>query len=1019
MRPLSFGHLMGWALEELRRDGSIFGVKESQFWHPEPGRLITDSFGDRLASPVGPAAGPQTQLANNILVAYLTGARFMELKTVQNIDGEELRKAVAKPCIQAQDEGYNCEWSTELTVNEAYDEYVKAYFAIAVLGKELGLGTVDEVAFNISVGYDLDGIKGDKVNSFIDGMTDASSTPIFAECSAWVQEHLGELSRFTREDLDTLSPAVSRSVTLSTMHGCPADEIERIAMHLLTEKHLKTFVKCNPTMLGYQFARDCLDGLGYDYVSFDDHHFIEDLQYAQAIEMFRRLTAEADKRGLSFGIKLTNTFPVEVHRRELPSEEMYMSGRPLVVLSLSLALKLSREFDGGLPISFSGGVDAFNIKEILSTGIQPVTVATTILKPGGAIRFRQLSSLGAEVMTDYHGIDVDRLAALVDEVLDDERYHKRYREKIQSRKTSSPLARTDCYKAPCEDGGCPINQRIPEYLKLTAAGDFAGAFDAIAADNTAPTILGVLCSEPCRDHCTRLDYDQAIDMRAVKLAAADGAQDAFIEAIAPPPPLTHVKVGIIGAGPAGIAAAIFLRRNGMDVEVFEKLDGPYGIVRYIIPGFRITREQIERDYQLAVHLGVRFHFSCNPDYCVQDLKKTFAHVIIATGSWGRCPSPVREGSGNTDTTDNIGNIIDAIDFLWQANNEGGAKVGKRVAVIGAGDVAMDCVRTAQRTEGVQEAVLVYRRTEPYMPATQHEVNLVRSEGLTIEELLAPVAYDGATLRCEQMRLSDEDASGRPAVVGLGTFVDMPFDTVIGATGATVQTGPYARNGLVQNAAGLAEVDASFQSSVSDVYVIGDGRLGASTIVRAIADAKIAARVILSKERLRVDYEQRPAKVERDAREVHAGRGLLIAAINGRAEGGRCLTCDVICEVCTEVCPNRANVAITVPGFADPAQIVHIDGLCNECGNCGTFCPHAGLPYKDKITIFWTREDFDDSTNVGFLPLADGAYLTRMPDRSVREHLAGQEDLPEGMSQVLAAIEKDHSFMFAAPVGAHS
>jgi len=124
-------------------------------------------------------------------------------------------------------------------------------------------------------------------------------------------------------------------------------------------------------------------------------------------------------------------------------------------------------------------------------------------------------------------------------------------------------------------------------------------------------------------------------------------------------------------------------------------------------------------------------------------------------------------------------------------------------------------------------------------------------------------------------------------------------------------------------------------------------------------------------------------------------------------------------VCTEVCPNRANVAITVPGFADPAQIVHIDGLCNECGNCGTFCPHAGLPYKDKITIFWTREDFDDSTNVGFLPLADGAYLTRMPDRSVREHLAGQEDLPEGMSQVLAAIEKDHSFMFAAPVGAQS
>ena len=543
MQPLSFGHLMSWALEELRLDGSIFGVKENQFWHPEPGRLITDSFGDRLASPVGPAAGPQTQLANNILVAYLTGARFMELKTVQTIDGEELRKAVAKPCIHAEDEGYNCEWSTELTVSEAYDEYLKAYFAIAVLGKELGLGTVDEVGFNMSVGYDLEGLKGDKVNPFIDAMIDASSTPVFEECRAWVEEHLAELSHFTREDLDALSPQVSRSVTLSTMHGCPADEIERIAMYLLTEKHLNTFVKCNPTMLGYQFARDCLDRLGYDYLSFDDHHFTEDLQYADAIEMFRRLTAEAEERGLSFGIKLTNTFPVDVRRRELPSEEMYMSGRSLLPLSLSLALKLSREFDGALPISFSGGVDAFNVKEILSTGIQPVTVATTILKPGGVTRFRQLSSLAAEVMTDYHGIDVDRLAALVDDVLSDERYHKRYREKVHSRKTDSPLPLTDCYKAPCEDGGCPIHQRIPEYLKLTAAGDLKEAFDAIAFDNTAPTILGVLCSEPCRDHCTRLDYEQAIDIRGVKLAAADGAQDAFIEAIAPPALLTDAKGG--------------------------------------------------------------------------------------------------------------------------------------------------------------------------------------------------------------------------------------------------------------------------------------------------------------------------------------------------------------------------------------------------------------------------------------------------------------------------------------------
>jgi len=117
-----------------------------------------------------------------------------------------------------------------------------------------------------------------------------------------------------------------------------------------------------------------------------------------------------------------------------------------------------------------------------------------------------------------------RLAALVEDVLCDERYHKRYREKVHSRKTDSPLPLTDCYKAPCQDGGCPIHQRIPEYLKLTAVGELKEAFDAIAFDNTAPTILGVLCSEPCRDHCTRLDYEQAIDMLT---AIANGDADKF------------------------------------------------------------------------------------------------------------------------------------------------------------------------------------------------------------------------------------------------------------------------------------------------------------------------------------------------------------------------------------------------------------------------------------------------------------------------------------------------------------
>lgn len=1006
MRPMSFEHLMTWARAELATDGAIFGVHASKFWRPTSQRTIIDSFGDTLANPVGPAAGPSTQLANNILACYLTGARFMELKTVQKMDGAELRACVAKPCIDMMDEGYNCEWSTELTVQEAFDEYVKAWFLCAVWGKELGLGSAADVAFNMSVGYDLAGIQLPKIDDYIEGLKDASQTPIFIECKAWVAEHLDEFSNFTAADLEAIPAQISNTVTLSTLHGCPAGEIESIAHYLLTEKHLNTFVKCNPTMLGYEYARSTVDALGFDYLSFDDHHFKADLQFEDAVPMLQRLQATATEKGLRFGVKLTNTFPVEVKAAELPSDEMYMSGRSLLPLSMSLALKLSRAFDGKLPISYSGGVDAFTIADVLATGIQPVTVASTVLKPGGPQRFQQLADESVNVMSNAGAIDVELLAATVEKFLADPMFHKRFREKFPSRKTSSALPLTDCFKAPCEDGGCPINQQIPEYLTLSAAGRYDEAFKVIALDNTSPTINGVLCAQNCREHCTRLDYDQSIHIRQVKLAASDAAQDAYSKAQQAPALATDSKVAIIGAGPAGIAAAIFLRRNGVDVDVFEKLDGPYGIVKYIIPRFRIDPEQIMRDFRLATDLGIRFHFNCDPNYDVDELRKTFSHVVVATGSWGRGMNPVKEGQEL---------VVDALDFLWQAWNEGGAKVGKKVAVVGAGDVAMDCVRTAARTEGVEKAFIVYRRNEPNMPATQEEVNDVRAEDLEIIEMVAPVTYDGKVLHCEKMRLAPIVPGQRRGIEGTGEFVDIEADTVIGATGATIVTEPYQRNGIALDARGRAILDVDHMTSQDKVYVVGDGRLGPSTVVQAIADAKVAARAILRDFAITADYDIPHPTVHADTEKIRAKRALLIRPLQQAAEGSRCLTCQDICEVCTEVCPNRANVSVKVEGFSDPFQIIHIDGLCNECGNCATFCPHAGRPYKDKVTTFWTHEDFEESTNVGFLAKAEGGYTVRLPGGTVTD-IASSSDaqLPADLATILKTLEANHSYLLAAP-----
>lgn len=213
MYPIPFKSLMNWVVTEYANSGEIFGVRKA--YHATGKSLPI--FGERIETPFGPAAGPNSQLAQNIIAAYMAGARFFEVKTVQKMDGEELAACVPRPCILANDEGYNQEWSTELTVPQAMDEYIKAWCALKVLSKVYGFGDPNGFVFNMSVGYDLEGIKGDKVNTYIEGMKDATKTAIFGECKAVLKELFPE----ERDYIDAIDPRVSRSVTVSTLHGCP------------------------------------------------------------------------------------------------------------------------------------------------------------------------------------------------------------------------------------------------------------------------------------------------------------------------------------------------------------------------------------------------------------------------------------------------------------------------------------------------------------------------------------------------------------------------------------------------------------------------------------------------------------------------------------------------------------------------------------------------------------------------------------------------------------------------------
>ena len=514
MTSIPFGKLMNWVLTEAPT-GTIFGVHHHVQADPERTYHIFDR---PLEMPFGPAAGPHTQLAQNIAAGYVAGARFFELKTVQKIDGEDL--PIPKPCIKADDECYNVEWSTELTVPKALEEYIKAWFLVHVMAVEYGLGSPDGMQFNMSVGYDLAGIQTAKIDSFIENLKDASHTAAFADCKAWLLAHLDRFQKLRREDVEAIPAAICNSVTVSTMHGCPPDEIERIARYLLKEKHLNTFVKCNPTLLGYDFVRHCMDDLGYGHMVFDDSHFKADLQYEDAVPMLKSLQEAGRAEGLVFGVKLTNTFPVDITRHELPGTEMYMSGKPLFFLAMNVAKKLSEAFGGTLPISYSGGADAHNIGDIVQTGIWPVTVATTLLKPGGYERFAQLAQcFEGKMGQSFTRVNVDALDALLTKAKGDAHY-ARLDPKSQQRKNDQALPMMDCFMAPCSQT-CPIHQDIPAYMDLVAAGKYDQALQIILEKNPLPFTTGTVCYHTCMNSCTRNFCDDPVEIRRNKLIAAE------------------------------------------------------------------------------------------------------------------------------------------------------------------------------------------------------------------------------------------------------------------------------------------------------------------------------------------------------------------------------------------------------------------------------------------------------------------------------------------------------------------
>ncbi|MFB0515124.1 MAG: FAD-dependent oxidoreductase, partial [Candidatus Neomarinimicrobiota bacterium] len=919
-------------------------------------------------------------------------------------------------CIDMEDEGYNCEWSQELTLDETFTEYLNAWILLHMLRDKLDWGRPQEAGFifNMSVGYDLAGILKPNMQQYLDRMIDCR-----VEKEAALERLLPQYPRLSRLDIPD---QISDNITLSTMHGCPPDEIEKIGRYFIEERRLHTAIKLNPTLLGPEKLRNILnEKLGYE-VEVPDSAFEHDLNLDQALSLIESLQACAAEVGVHFGLKLTNTMEVCNTATLLPAEErrVYLSGRALHPLSIQVAAILQDHFEGQLDISFCAGVDCFNAADTLACNLGPVTSCSDLLKPGGVTRLRQylqeinkaIRKSGARSIEGFirsrngGGEDVRQagwrnLQAYAARVLEDGPYRKQH-VPYTNIKTARPLTVFDCIGAPCMTS-CAVDQDVPTYLYYAARGELDRAYEIILDANPLPHTTGMVCNHLCEPKCTRINYDNPLLIREIKRFIAEQHPGKVQLNI---PRGTGHKAAIVGAGPSGLSCAYFLARAGLEVHLFESSALAGGMAAQAIPAFRLSEGGLQKDIDQILALGVRLHANTMIDRAAfDDLRRRYNYIYISVGAQQakKLGIPGEDGKG----------VIDQLSFLRAVREGRHVTLGRRVVVIGGGDSAIDAARTAHRLVGQGGKVtVIYRRTRKEMPATVDEIQALLAEGVQLQELTAPeniILDNGSvhTLVCARMRLGEKDDSGRPRPVKIaGSEFQLPVDTIIPAIGQEVVFDFLPEQALDVN-------PASFETQYPGIFAGGDTVRGANTLINAISDGKRAAEEILQrisgddvsrrplirKDVTIVDLQQKQAYREygppapelglesRGGFEpVHPG----LDAGSVKLEAARCLFCDEFCNICVTVCPNLANVSypvepqeLTIPrarpegkdaqfeGFErfiieQRYQIINIGDFCNECGNCTTFCPTNGSPFRDKPKFLLSERSYEQEESGHFL-----------------------------------------------------
>lgn len=395
-------------------------------------------------------------------------------------------------------------------------------------------------------------------------------------------------------------------------------------------------------------------------------------------------------------------------------------------------------------------------------------------------------------------------------------------------------------KAACVDA-CPIHTNVLGYLKHISEGRYSDAYMLIRATNPFPSACGRVCYAPCEGVCNRGQLDDPLAIRDLKRFAVDQFD---LDSLDPPQiTKTDKKVAVIGAGPAGLSCAHDLAIEGHDVTVFEALPEPGGMLRYAIPEYRLPKDEVRKEIRYIEKLGVKIQCGTEvgKDITLETIRNDFDAIFVGTGA----PRGLLLGVEGED----LHGVIDGIRFLRAVNSAETVAIGKNVAIIGGGNTAIDCARTAKRLGG-ENVKLIYRRTRDEMPAANEEIEALIHEGIEIQFLTTPVRFFGDNekvikMECIRMELGEPDASGRrrPVPVANSEF-SLPVDTVITALGQSAQTAFTEVLGVLLAKNGTIQVDpATAATNVEGVFAGGDVSTGPAYVVDAIAAGQRAAKSI--------------------------------------------------------------------------------------------------------------------------------------------------------------------------------